>query len=299
MPPERLSSEAYFARLRAADDTCQGPPMQVYDDDTAERLTLTAIEVGYRNFFASVPQIRSGRASDGRFPRSGNEAVLAGNQKGFARAIEKSGVPRDEFFICGSVLSNLAQDFEDAYLSTKEGCTKNLEAFAAGGITELDMILLDYPAKDCETIRGQWKAFEEMLAAGQTKSLAVSNFSPEQLDCILANPDATRPVLNQLPYSLKNYDTKVVQDNAKRTVAAEKSTSKHTVAAAAPFLSHFTGGVHATGSGWNHRGYRVHKPMRSIDKPQKQKLPGADALNWQEIGIKYGKTAAQVALNFG
>lgn len=35
--------------------------------------------------------------------------VLAGNQKGFARAIEKSGVPRDEFFICGSVLSNLAQ----------------------------------------------------------------------------------------------------------------------------------------------------------------------------------------------
>ena len=27
-----------------------------------------------------------------------------------------------------------------------------------------------------------------MLAAGQTKSLAVSNFSPEQLDCILADP---------------------------------------------------------------------------------------------------------------
>eukprot|EP00913_Durusdinium_trenchii_P026799 g25139.t1 len=127
--------------------TSAGPGMAkgVYDDDTAERLTLTAIEVGYRNFFASV---------------------LAGNQKGFARAIEKSGVPRDEFFICGSVLSNLAQDFEDAYLSTKEGCTKNLEAFAAGGITELDMILLDYPAKDCETIRGQWKAFEDTLVLG-------------------------------------------------------------------------------------------------------------------------------------
>ncbi|CAJ1337397.1 unnamed protein product, partial [Effrenium voratum] len=101
------------------------------------------------------------------------------------------------------------------YLSTKKGCAENLEALSAGGITELDMILLDYPAKDCETIRGQWKAFEEMLAAGQTKSLAVSNFSPEQLDCILQT-DATPPVLNQLPYSLKNYDSNAVKENAKR-----------------------------------------------------------------------------------
>ena len=38
--------------------------LQVYDDDTAYRLTLTALEVGYRNFFASV---------------------LADNQKGFAK----------------------------------------------------------------------------------------------------------------------------------------------------------------------------------------------------------------------
>lgn len=38
--------------------------LQIYDDDTAYRLTLMALEVGYRNFFASV---------------------LAGNQKGFAK----------------------------------------------------------------------------------------------------------------------------------------------------------------------------------------------------------------------
>ncbi|CAK9085005.1 unnamed protein product [Durusdinium trenchii] len=119
------------------------------------------------------------------------------------------------------------------------------------------MILLDYPAKDCETIRGQWKAFEEMLAAGQTKSLAVSNFSPEQLDCILANPDATRPVLNQLPYSLKNYDTKVVQDNAKRGVLVQA---------------------------WG--------PLGSGS------LGLSASSTCEEIGIKYGKTAAQVALRW-
>ena len=38
--------------------------LQIYDDDTAYRLTIMALEVGYRNFFASV---------------------LAGNQRGFAK----------------------------------------------------------------------------------------------------------------------------------------------------------------------------------------------------------------------
>ena len=52
--------------------------LQIYNDDTAYKLTLTALEVGYRNFFASV---------------------LAGNQKGFARAVKDSGIPRDELYI--------------------------------------------------------------------------------------------------------------------------------------------------------------------------------------------------------
>ena len=52
--------------------------LQIYDDKTAYKLTLTALEVGYRNFFASV---------------------LARNQKGFARAVRDSGIPREKLFI--------------------------------------------------------------------------------------------------------------------------------------------------------------------------------------------------------
>lgn len=48
---------------------------RVYDDNTAYKLTLTALEVGYRNFFASV---------------------LAGNQRGFAKAIKESNIPRED-----------------------------------------------------------------------------------------------------------------------------------------------------------------------------------------------------------
>ena len=60
--------------------------LQIYDDATAEQLTRRALEAGFRNFFASA---------------------LAQNQRGFARGVRASGIPRDELFICGSVVSNL------------------------------------------------------------------------------------------------------------------------------------------------------------------------------------------------
>lgn len=92
--------------------------LQVYDDATAEELTLIALELGYRNFFASV---------------------LARNQKGFARAVKKSGVPRDDMFICGSVLSNRAQGFDAAYSKSKRECEDNLRAFSVGDIDYVDV----------------------------------------------------------------------------------------------------------------------------------------------------------------
>ena len=73
---------------------------RIYDDNTAYKLTLTALECGYRNFFASV---------------------LAGNQKGFAKAIKDSNVPREDLYICGSVVSNRASGFESAKQATTKG----------------------------------------------------------------------------------------------------------------------------------------------------------------------------------
>ena len=100
--------------------------LQVYDDATAYKLTMLALETGYRNFFASV---------------------LAGNQKGFAKAVRDSGIPRDELYICGSVVSNRAQGFDAAKTATTKGWKRNLEAFSSGDITYLDQIMLDYPGK--------------------------------------------------------------------------------------------------------------------------------------------------------
>lgn len=175
--------------------------LQIYNDETAYKLTLTALEVGYRNFFASV---------------------LAGNQKGFARAVRDSGVPRSDLFICGSVVSNRASGFADAKRETVRGWQENMNAFAAGYINYLDQIMLDYPGPDPESIRGQWRAFEEMEEQKFTKTLSVSNFSPSQLDSILLDP-ATRvkPVVNQLPYGVAYHPGNSIADNASRAVLVQ------------------------------------------------------------------------------
>lgn len=184
---------------------------QVYDDATAEKLTSIALEVGYRNFFASV---------------------LAGNQRGFARAIKSSGIPREELFICGSVLSNSAQGFNAAKKLSERGCAENMAAFAVGDINYLDMIMLDYPGPDDGSLRGQWEALEEMQAQGLTRSLAVSNYDARQLDVVLAQ-GGTKPTVNQLPYGVgfANYyipqggAASVVKANRDRGVLVQASTN--------------------------------------------------------------------------
>merc|ERR1719487_1014608 len=144
--------------------------LQVYDDGTAEDLTTIALQAGIRNFFSSV---------------------LAGNQRGFGRAIANTSVPRSEIFICGSVNTGggACSGKGDCKTQTASGCETNLQDI---GVKQLDMIMLDYPAGDCDSIQGQWEAFEDMMKAGKTRSIAVSNFSPTQLDCLI-NAKMTKP----------------------------------------------------------------------------------------------------------
>lgn len=176
--------------------------LQIYDDNTAYRLTRTAIDVGYRNFFASV---------------------LAGNQKGFAQAVRDAGVPRNDLYICGSVVSNRVQGFDAAYQATTKGWQRNLVEFAYGDIEYLDQIMLDYPGPDAVSIQGQWKALEDMHQQGKVKSLSVSNFTPKQLDAVLEIA-RVRPVVNQLPFSVAyhpNNQQQVIAENSARGVVVQ------------------------------------------------------------------------------
>jgi len=214
--------------------------LQVYDDATAQRLTSVALEVGYRNFFASV---------------------LAGNQRGFARAIKESGVPREDIFICGSVLSNRVQGYDGARKLSARGCRENMEAFEVGDITYLDQIMLDYPGPDDDALRGQWDALEEMQAAKLTRSIAVSNYTPRQLDVILAQK-GTVPAVNQLPYGVG-------------------------------FAGYYGGNAAGTVEANTKRGVLV-----QAWSPLRKTLSGNARVACEEVGKKYGKSAAQVGLRW-
>eukprot|EP00401_Gymnodinium_catenatum_P066939 CAMPEP_0117500510 /NCGR_PEP_ID=MMETSP0784-20121206/22812_1 /TAXON_ID=39447 /ORGANISM="" /LENGTH=355 /DNA_ID=CAMNT_0005295719 /DNA_START=321 /DNA_END=1388 /DNA_ORIENTATION=- len=207
-------------------------------DAKGRDLTKKAVKVGYRNFFASTE---------------------AHNQQGFAMGIMDSGVARKDVFICGSVNTRRSNGFDRAYQDTKKGCEENLRAMAVGGITYLDMIMLDYPASDCDSIRGQWRAFQEMLDSGQTKSIAVSNFGLTQLDCIMKDPTLSVPVVNQLRFNLDAYspfDTKLIIDEMRKRGIVVQAWS----------------------------------PLRVSSS---KKLTVA-----KEIGQRYGKSAAQVLLRW-
>jgi len=168
--------------------------LQVVDDDTAKTQVVQALGVGVRNIFASV---------------------LAGCQTGAGEGIKASGVKREELFVCGSVNDGDCSSADDCYTQTKAACAQNLQDLS---LDYVDMIMLDYPSSGCDNIKGQWKAFQEMLDAKKTKSIAVSNFSPDQLDCLKG---LTTPTVNQMPYSVGHGSDSVVADNTKRNVIVQ------------------------------------------------------------------------------
>ena len=126
--------------------------------------------------------------------------------------------------------------------------------------------MLDYPGPDEDAVRGQWAAFEEMRKRGETKSLAVSNFSPAQLDVVLAAAKAgagaaARPTVNQLRLAPGEYGraqtTRLLAENAKRGVLVQA---------------------------WS--------PLRGVLGDRARRAVCA------RVGERYGKSAAQVALRW-
>ena len=98
-----------------------------------------------------------------------------------------------------------------------------------------------------------------MHGKGLTKTLSVSNFSPAQLDCVLRLAKV-KPVVNQLPYSVAYHPPGSIDENKKRDVLVQ---------AWAP-LGGSLGG-------------RFNSSMKG---------------KCTEIGRKYGKSFAQVALRW-
>jgi diketogulonate reductase-like aldo/keto reductase len=138
---------------------------QVTDLAECERSVIDAIETGYRLIDTA-------------------ESYM--NEEAVGRAIKQSGVPREELFITTKlwIQSNGYEGAKRAF----EASLKKLQ------LDYLDLYLIHQPFGD---VYGEWRAMQELYAAGKIRAIGVSNFQPDRLmDLIIHNEIV--PAVNQV-----------------------------------------------------------------------------------------------------
>jgi len=138
---------------------------QVSTDDIVPAVR-TALEVGYRHI---------------------DTAAIYGNEEGVGRAIQESGIPRNEL-----------------YVTTKLWNTRHREAVAAAeeslaklGLDHVDLYLVHWPSPAVGDHVAAWQGLQEVKAKGLATSIGVSNFAPQHLDAAIEATGVV-PVVNQI-----------------------------------------------------------------------------------------------------
>ena len=133
--------------------------------DECERCVSEAIKIGYRSI---------------------DTAQAYHNEEGVGRAVRKSGIPREEFFITTKVwITN--GGYEKAKASIDESLRKLQTSY-------VDLLLIHQPFND---YYGTYRAMEEACRAGKTRAIGVSNFHPDRYVDLAAFCEI-KPAVNQM-----------------------------------------------------------------------------------------------------
>ncbi|MFI6149659.1 aldo/keto reductase [Streptomyces sp. NPDC051109] len=114
-------------------------------------------------------------------------AAAYGNEEAVGRAIENSGVPREELFVTTKLW------IQDA--PAQDNARRALEASLAKlGLDRVDLYLMHQPYGD---VYGQWRAMEAANREGLAKAIGVANFYPDRLLELILNNEIA-PAINQI-----------------------------------------------------------------------------------------------------
>ena len=137
-------------------------------DAEAEQAVSTALEAGYRSI---------------------DTAAIYGNEEGTGKAINGSGVPREDIFVT-TKLWNGDQGY-DATLRAFDTSLRKL------GLDYVDLYLIHWPLPAKDRYVDTYKAFEKLYADGRARAIGVSNFLPEHLRRLIDETSVV-PAVNQI-----------------------------------------------------------------------------------------------------
>lgn len=156
---------------------------QMSDLSECERCVTDALEVGYRLI---------------------DTAASYGNEEAVGRAIQKSGVPRDEIFVTTKLW------IADAgYEKTKAAFQRSLDRLQ---LDTLDLYLIHQPYGD---VYGAWRAMQELYREGRVRAIGISNFHPDRVADFLVHNEVP-PAVNQIethPFHQQVEAHKYLQEN--------------------------------------------------------------------------------------
>ena len=139
------------------------------------QIILDAINVGYRHF---------------------DTAAFYNTEEALGKAIKKSGIPREEFFVTTKVWKTCM-----GYEGAKKSFEESLEKL---DMDYVDLLLIHWPRPDEKSDWKKldietWKAFEEIYKKGKAKAIGVSNFLNHHMQNILDNCEVV-PMVNQIEF---------------------------------------------------------------------------------------------------
>lgn len=145
---------------------------------------LTALKAGYKHI---------------------DTAAVYGNEEFIGKAIQDSGVDRDEIFVTTKVWNT-----DQGYETTLKAVEDSLKRLA---LDYVDLILIHW-FKGYDKTLGTYRALEELYKAGKVKAIGTSNFNVHHLQFIIENSEVL-PMVNQVEthIGLQNH---FLQDYCKR-----------------------------------------------------------------------------------
>lgn len=154
---------------------------KVPNDAEGERIVLSAISAGYRHF------------DGGEFYQ---------NEEALGRAMERSGIPRNEFCITGKVWKDTMSAGPKAI---RESVDRSLEKLGFRGVhAYFDLLLLHWPVPG-HFIQA-YGTLQEIYAEGKTKALGLSNFTEQEYEELMSSGVVTvPPICNQIEISPMMY----------------------------------------------------------------------------------------------